>query len=323
MLKNNLELFSIENNSFTIMDQTEYSIIIEFRYGIEQDEPFFDLGDKLHERMEKEDAPGKYDGNEIAMDNFDARFYFTTNNPQQTLAYIDDILKEYTFLRGARINIKQGTHENGYTEVEIIAPDGTRTPLSRFDADQLSYIPEWGDHSRNYYAEEEGDEWKNKLKNERAEKLYNKWKEIDYLIQAIWDKWDLSAPEETEKEKNKLQTVEDTKEDDNEDLDWDIPKDMIDWHRDEMRGNSLIIPAKISGAEAGDMYILRMENAAIIRKAAMDIYLDCHLLTEAKVAADQDVELLRSEIDQFREYFIEWVNGFEKDEYDDDWGLFT
>jgi len=98
---------------------------------------------------------------------------------------------------------------------------------------------------------------------------------------------------------------------------------MIDWHRDEMRGNSLIIPAKISGAEAGDMYILRMKNAAIIRKAAMDIYLDCHLLTEAKVAADQDVELLRSEIDQFREYFIDWVNGFEKDQFEDDWGLFT
>lgn len=308
------------------MDQNEYSIIIEFRYGIEQDEPFFELGDKLHERMEKEDAPGKYDGNEIAMDNFDARFYFYTENPQQTLAYIDDILKEYTFLRGARINIKQGTHENGYTEVEIIAPDGTRTPLSRFDADQLSYIPEWGDHSRNYYTEEEGDEWKNKLKNERAEKLYNKWKEIDYLIQAIWDKWDLSAPDEAEKEKNKLQTGEGIKvedDDDNDDLDWDIPKDMIDWHRDEMRGNSLIIPAKISGAEAGDLYILRMENAAIIRKAAMDIYLDCHLLTEAKVAADQDVELLRAEIDQFRQYFIDWVNGFEKDDYEDEWGLFT
>jgi hypothetical protein len=307
------------------MKNDEYSIIIEFRYGIEQDEPFFELCDKLHERMEKEDAPGTYDGNEIAMDNFDARLYFYTGDPQAMLSFIDDILKEYNFLIGARINIRYGKHENGYTEVEIISPDGKRLPLSRFDADQLSYIPEWGDRGRNYDTGEEGDEWKSKLKNERAEKLYNKWKEIDYLIQAIWDKWDLSAPDETEKEKNKLSSEECKKEvdDENADLDWDIPKDMIDWHRDEMRGNSLIIPAKISGAEAGDLYILRMENAAIIRKAAMDIYLDCHLLTEAKVAADQDVELLRSEIDQFRQYFIDWVNGFEKDDYEDDWGLFT
>lgn len=305
------------------MKNDEYSIIIEFRYGIEEDEPFFELCDKLHERMEKEDAPGSYDGNEIAIDNFDARLYFFTDNPQAMLTFIDDILNECNFLIGARINIHHGKNENAFTEVEIIASDGKRTPISRFDADQLSYIPEWGDHSRNYYSEEEGDEWKNKMKNERAEKLYNKWKEIDYLIEAIWDKWDLSAPDETEKEKNhSAKAAEEENPEGDDDFEWDIPKDMIEWHRDEMRGNSLIIPAKISGAEAGDIYILRMENAAIIRKAAMDIYLDCHMLTEAKVAADQDVELLRSEINQFREYFIDWVSGFENDEFEDDWGLF-
>jgi len=305
------------------MKNDEYSIIIEFRYGIEEDEPFLELCDKLHERMEKEDAPGSYDGNEIAIDNFDARLYFFTDNPQAMLTFIDDILNECNFLIGARINIRHGKSENAFTEVEIIASDGKRTPISRFDADQLSYIPEWGDHSRNYYSEEEGDEWKNKMKNERAEKLYNKWKEIDYLIEAIWDKWDLSAPDETEKEKNNsAKAAEEENPEGDDDFEWDIPKDMIEWHRDEMRGNSLIIPAKISGAEAGDMYILRMENAAIIRKAAMDIYLDCHMLTEAKVAADQDVELLRSEINQFREYFIDWVSGFENDEFEDDWGLF-
>lgn len=295
------------------MDQTEYVIIIEFRYGIQQDEPFFSLCDKLHARMENEDAPGRYDGNEIAMDNFDARFYFYSENPRETLAYIDDILKECPFLVGARITMRDAKHENGYTEVEIIAPDGSRTPISRFDADQLSYIPEWGDHRRHYNEVEDGDEWKHKQKNERAEKLYNKWKEIDYLIEAIWDKWDLSAPEPPKEEPNEEEKDED---------EFSLPKEMIEWHRQEMGRNSAIIPAKISGAEAGDLYVLRMENAAIIRKAAMDVYLDCHMLEEG-VADEQDVELLRNEIDQFRQYFIEWVNGFEKDEYEDDWGLFT
>ncbi len=311
------------------MKNEEYSIIIEFRYGIEEDEPFFDLCTKIHERMEKGDAHGNYDGNEIAMDNFDARLYFYTDDPQQTLSQIDDILKEYKFLIGARIHIRQGMNENSYTEVEIISPEGKRTPLSRFDAEQLSYIPEWGDHNRNYIAGEEGDEWKNKLKNERAEKLYNKWKEIDYLIEAIWDKWDLSAPADEPKDGNHPLPDEEAKAEtnieaaDEDDFTLNFPKEMIEWHREEMRRNSLIIPPKISGAEAGDLYIIRMENAAIIRKAAMDIYLDCHMLTEGKIADERDVELLRSEMDIFREYFKEWINGFEKDEYEDDWGLFV
>ena len=39
-----------------------------------------------------------------------------------------------------------------------------------------------------------------------------------------------------------------------------------------MLENAMIIPAKIAGAEAGDLYDLRMENAAIIRKAARELY---------------------------------------------------
>ncbi len=297
------------------MENNEYTIIIEFRYGIDEDEPFYELSEKLDARMENEDAPGSYDGHEIAMDNFDARLYFYANDPQKMLSYVDDILKEYKFLAGGRIHIHHGMKEDGFTEVEIISSDGKRLPLSRFDAEQLSHIPEWGDHSRHYTESQEGDEWKTDLKNNRAEKLYNKWKEIDYLIQAIWDKWDLMTTEKTEA---KLDTNKFGQE---EEDDFRLPKELIEWHREEMRGNSMIIPAKISGAEAGDLYIIRMENAAIIRKAAMDIYLDCHMLEE-NVAEEQDVELLRFEINLFRQYFIEWVNGFEKDEYLDDWGVF-
>lgn len=318
------------------MENTEYTIIIEFRYGIEEDEPFYELSEKMNKRMKKENAPGKYDGHEIAMDNFDARLYFYSFHPQDMLSFIDDILKEYKFLSGGRIHIVHGKHKDAYTEIEIIAPNGTRTPLSRFDAEQLSHIPDWGERGSRHANGEEGEEWKDKIKNERAEKLYNKWKEIDFLIGAIWDKWDLSAPEENiktkeEKEinieqisetKNDSSDDEAEKEDYDDDDDFVVPKEMIEWHREEMRRNSMIIPAKISGAEAGDLYIIRMENAAIIRKAAMDINLDCHLLTEAQIADDQDVTLLREEIEQFREYFKEWVAGFELDEFEDEWGLF-
>jgi hypothetical protein len=34
-------------------------------------------------------------------------------------------------------------------------------------------------------------------------------------------------------------------------------------------------------------------------------------------------QIIRDEIDKFRELFKQWVASFEKDEYEDDWGLFV
>jgi len=312
------------------MENTEYEIIIEFRYGIEADEPFYELSQKLFDRFSNKDAPGNYDGHEIAMDNFDARLYFYSFHPQQTLSYIDDFLISYHFLAGGRILIRQNINEDSYTEVEIIAANGKRTPLSRFDMEQLSHIPDWGERRSRNEPDEHGEEWKEKLKNDRAERLYNKWKEIDFLITAIWDKWDLDSSEHNTATNNKSEEKKKTDNDSENDLhateeesDFSLPKAMLEWHREEMYKNSTIIPPKISGAEAGNIYILRMENAAIIRKAAMDIYLDCHMLNEGKVADEQDIQLLRSEIEEFRGTFIEWINGFEPDDYADEWGLFV
>ncbi|MCU0388458.1 MAG: hypothetical protein MUE71_07620 [Chitinophagaceae bacterium] len=304
-----------------------YTIIIEFRYGLEEDEPFFELNDRLMERWEKPDAVGKFDGNEISMDNFDARLFFYSPDPEKTLSMADEIFKDFSFLKGGKIFIRHGASPDAYTEIQIIAPNGTRTPLSKLDEHTISAIPKWGERDRPYLKGEEGEEWKYELKNKRAEKLYNKWREIDFLIEAIWDKWDLSTEntEEVEEddEDDKEEKKETTEDNDEEDFDFSLPIGMIRWHRDEMRGNSMIIPAKISGAEAGDLYIIRMENAAIIRKAAKDIFLDTNMLRESKVADIQDVELLRSEIELFREYFREWVAGFEKDDFEDEWGLFV
>ena len=39
-----------------------------------------------------------------------------------------------------------------------------------------------------------------------------------------------------------------------------------------MLEDAMIIPVKISGAEAVELYDLKMENAAIIRKAARELY---------------------------------------------------
>jgi hypothetical protein len=92
-----------------------------------------------------------------------------------------------------------------------------------------------------------------------------------------------------------------------------------------MLENAMIIPAKIAGAEAGDLYDLRMENAAIIRKAARELYVQARSLRFEENIADKDyIALLRNEIDEFRLLFIDWVAGFDVWNYiKDDWGLFN
>lgn len=89
--------------------------------------------------------------------------------------------------------------------------------------------------------------------------------------------------------------------------------------------NALIIPVKIVGAEAGDLYDLRMENAAIIRKAARELYVQAGSLRFEENITDKDyIRLLRNEIDEFRLLFIDWVAGFDEWNYiKDNWGLFN
>jgi hypothetical protein len=162
-----------------------YAIIVEFRYGQIDDVPFDQLCNALHNRWEASDAIGKFDGHETAMDNFDARLFFYTPQPQETLAMADPIFKDFHFLRGAKIYIRHGESEHSFTETEIIKPDGERVALSMLDEHQISTIPDWGSRRQSFKKAEAGEEWKYSLKNERAEKLYNKWKEIDYIITAI------------------------------------------------------------------------------------------------------------------------------------------
>lgn len=91
-----------------------------------------------------------------------------------------------------------------------------------------------------------------------------------------------------------------------------------------MRADALEIPAKISGAEAMDLYDLKMENAAIIRKNARDIYLSCNGFLMEDFKETEYLDLLRREIEEFRLLFAEWVKTFDPWNYViDRWGLFN
>ena len=89
--------------------------------------------------------------------------------------------------------------------------------------------------------------------------------------------------------------------------------------------NAFVIPAKIAGAEGGDLYDLRMENAAIIRKAARELsVLAGSLRYEKDINANDYILLLRNTIDDFRLLFIDWVASFDITNFiPDSWGLFN
>ena len=92
-----------------------------------------------------------------------------------------------------------------------------------------------------------------------------------------------------------------------------------------MLEDAMIIPAKIAGAHAVELYDLKMENATIIRKAARDLYVQAGSLRFHEDVQDKDyINLLRDEIEEFRLLFIDWVASFDVWNYiKDDWGLFN
>lgn len=92
-----------------------------------------------------------------------------------------------------------------------------------------------------------------------------------------------------------------------------------------MRDDAMIICAKIAGAEGGDIYSIRMQNAAIIRDYAMHLYTQVGSFQfDKKYKEIEYIKLIRKEIDEFRLLFIEWVASFDQSNYFwDEWELFN
>lgn len=84
------------------------------------------------------------------------------------------------------------------------------------------------------------------------------------------------------------------------------------------------LTVKIAGAEAAELYDLKMENAAIIRKAARDLIVQQHSLQSFGFKDAGYYEMVRELVEEYRLLFIDWVAGFDKWDYIiDRWGLFN
>jgi len=104
----------------------------------------------------------------------------------------------------------------------------------------------------------------------------------------------------------------------------EFDRHYLEHHAKYISQNATIIPVKISGAEAVEIYDLKMENAAIIRKAAREIMTDCTGLKMGGYKNTDYLNLLRNEVEEFRILFAEWVKTFDPWNYIiDRWGLFN
>src|ERR1019366_1973695 len=90
-------------------------------------------------------------------------------------------------------------------------------------------------------------------------------------------------------------------------------KDYIEDHKAMLIADAHEVGAKIRSSEAG-LYIIRMENAAIIRKNAQFIKIATNGFIEDDLMEEQYRLVIRNEINKFRELFKQWVATFEKDD---------
>ncbi len=105
-----------------------------------------------------------------------------------------------------------------------------------------------------------------------------------------------------------------------------IPEDSeeLQFLKAQMLGDAMTLVAKVSGAEGADLYDIRMENAAIIRKAARDLMLSNHSLDMYGFQYVEYFDIVRELIEEYRLIFIRWVESFDKWNYIiDRWGLFN
>lgn len=105
-----------------------------------------------------------------------------------------------------------------------------------------------------------------------------------------------------------------------------IPEDSPELQslKGQMLTDAMTLVVKVRGAEGGDLYDIRMENAAIIRKAARDLMISNHSLDMYGFKYVDYFNNVRELIEEYRLIFIRWVQSFDKWNYiTDRWGLFN
>ena len=161
--------------------------------------------------------------------------------------------------------------------------------------DHLSDLPDWDDDE--FKDEEEGEEWKPNPTRDACKVLYEQWQQVMIVLNGALDSMVIEEKEDG------------------------FPADYWEDHKAMLLGDGYQVAVKIKSSEAG-LYTIRMENASIIRKNAQFVKSSMLTMMSEEVIEKAHGYVIREEIDKFRELFKIWVSTFQKDEYEDEWGLF-
>lgn len=163
--------------------------------------------------------------------------------------------------------------------------------------DNLNDLPEWDDHEFDDEAHE-GETWKPNPTKAACKAMYIQWSTVMTVLKAAFDSLDDPTDEDM------------------------ATKEMMKDHVAMIMNDAYEVAVKIKSSEAG-LYTIRMENAAIIRKNAQFIKISTNSFMLEGMMEPIHRQVIRDEIDRFRELFKTWVNTFTKDEFEDEWGLFV
>ncbi len=164
--------------------------------------------------------------------------------------------------------------------------------------DHLNDLPEWNDDAFDDEDEDGNETWKTNPTRDACKALYQQWNQVVMMLNGALDSMNIVESEE------------------------DFPKEYWMDHKNMLLGDAYETGAKIRSSETGGIYIIRMENASIIRKNAQFIQSAMLSMKAEKILEASYVQAIRDEIDKFKELFKHWVSTFVKDEYEDEWGLF-
>ena len=94
--------------------------------------------------------------------------------------------------------------------------------------------------------------------------------------------------------------------------------------KERLLGDAMLIQAKLAGSFTVKLYDLKMENATLIRKAARDLMVSYHTLKMFGFEEVEYYQIIRTQIEEFRLLFVEWVGSFNQKHFiTDSWGLFN
>lgn len=104
-----------------------------------------------------------------------------------------------------------------------------------------------------------------------------------------------------------------------------LPEEEKEFQQRILLESAMMLAPKIAGAMSSESWLISMQNASIVRYHAEYLLTSTSGLRMFTKVEKNYVKILRTEMEEFRELFKEWVGTFEKlehEDYTDEWGLF-